>query len=515
MVLGWVFTPAPAAERMPLLMPDDFEVLQLVGWRVEEGKPDARNPLLEPAQPWDAGGIMGHGTVLHDPLDGLWKAWQVSTPAEAELPNLTSQHEKRRRLTYLESKDGVQWYRPELTLVAWPGHPRTNILLDFDSGGTAQYASVLIDPANKAEPYEMFVLRSPRQAGVADQVGDRPGPPDKYGMYRYRSKDGKAWRLTEGPLEIRGGTDVCYVYRQPDGSYVAYFKVYPPKQAGDRIIPYDVNAKQLLRRVGRATSPDGTHWSEAEVVLGRDFRDAGFAQFLEIAPVRVEGGFVALVNAYNAATQTMCLELAASRDGVHWWRPDRRPALPNAPLGEYGGGLIWQMHQPILEDGHMFVYYSGAEGIHSPIIDTRFEPQLEVGNESVLGFRSRGTLPFSGALCRAAWEADRLWALAPAAGGALAAEAVTRPQDLGGRQLVVNVHAKVGGELKAELLDQAGAPLPGFALQDCRPVTGDHRRAEISWTGGDRAPVGAAKIRFVLHRAFLYGFEARGSLSKH
>lgn len=495
-----------AADRMPLLMPDDFESLALAGWRIEEGVPDPHNPLLEPAMPWDAGGIMGHGTVLHDPIDGLWKAWQVSTPEEVAMEGLVSQHEHRRRLTYLESKDGVHWYRPMLSLVAWEGHPRTNILLDFDSGGTAQYASVLINPKDKAEPYEMFILRSPRQADVRNQVGSLPGPNEKYGIYRYRSKDGLAWQVKEGPLNaISGGGDVCFVYHEKDNGYVSYFKVYPPSEPGDRIIPYDVNARKLLRRVARATSPDGTHWSEPVTVLGRDLRDSDFAQFLEICPTEVEGGYVALVNYFDASIQTMCLEFAASRDGVHWWRPDRRPALPNPPLGDFGGGMMWQMRQPVFDGGRMYVYYSGTEGIHSAIIDTRFQPQLKVGGESVIGFH-KGTLPFYGALCRASWEADRLWALAPAAGGAMRAVAVAPVRGPVGQRLAVNARVKQGGELKAEFLDAEGKALPGYTEADCEAVTGDHRSIEFRWKAGASSPANAAKVRFILCRAFLYGF---------
>jgi len=504
----------PTARRMPLLMPDDFESLKLAAWRIEEGAPDPHNPLLEPAMPWDAGGIMGHGTVLHDPIDGLWKAWQVSTPEETELDGLKSLHEARRRLTYLESRDGVKWHRPMLSLVSWPGHPKTNILLDFDSGGTAQYASVMIDASNKAEPYEMFIFRSPSrngtiasQMGAQGSVGSLPGPAEKYGLYRYRSKDGKDWKLREGPLEIKGGTDVCYIYRQPAGGYVAYFKVYPPKEPGDRIIPYDVNAKQLQRRVGRATSPDGTHWSGTTVVLGRDLRDPDFAQFLEICPLPVAGGYVALVNYYDAAQQTMCLQFAASRDGLQWWRPDTRPALANAPIGDFGGGLIWQMRQPIVDGTRLYAYYSGSEGIHSAIVDSRFQPQIEIPGGSLIGFR-KGTLPYYGALCRASWEADRLWALVSVVGGPMPVEAVTRPRDIGGHTIQVNVRGKKGGQLKAELLDSAGVGLQGFTLDDCKPVTGDHHRITLEWRGGSQAPASAARIRFVFNRSFLYGFEA-------
>lgn len=495
--------------RLPLLMPDDFESLKLVSWRVEQGQPDARNPLLEPAMPWDSGGVMAHGTVLRDPIDGLWKAWQVSTPGEPSFEGLDAQHEHHRRLTYLESKDGVNWYRPELSLVSWPGYERTNIILDMDSGGTSVYASVFVHPGNKEWPYEMFVMRSPKWAGLkVNEVGGRPGPTERFGNYRYHSKDGKAWELFEGPIypSQGGGGDVSYVYHEPDNSYVSYFKTYNKLRPGDRIIEYDNNSRGALRSVSRRTSPDGSDWGNEALVLTRDWRDPDYAQFLEICPVPVPGGYVALVNYYDAAIQTMSLQLAASRDGIHWWRPDRRPALANAPLGDYGGGMIWQMHHPIIEDNKMHVYYAGSEGLHGEIFDTRFGPRLEAGGETVIGSHTP-TLPFNTALCRASWRFDRLWALVPSAGGPTLGEAVTRPGQPAGQRLVVNAHIKAGGSLRAELLDAAGQPVPGFGLQDCAPLTGDHARAAFTWRGGATAPAAAIKTRFVLKRAFLYGYE--------
>ncbi len=496
------------SKRLPLLAPDDFESLQLVAWRVEPGQPDARNPLLEPAMPWDSGGIMAHGTVLHDPIDGLWKAWQVSTPGEEKLDGLKTVHEHQRRLTYLESKDGVNWYRPLLPFVRWPGHDRTNIIFDLDSGGTSVYASVFVDPTNTAWPYEMFVMRGPLYGGQKEnKVGHLPGPKERLGTYRYRSKDGKDWKLSEGPINpsVGGGGDVSYVYREADGSYVSYFKTYPKAREGDRIIPYDNNARGGLRSVSRRTSPDGSEWGGEQLVLTRDWRDPDYAQFLEICPVRVDGGYVALVNYYDAVIKTMCLQLAASRDGITWWRPDRRPVLANPPLGDWGGGMIWQMHHPIIEGGKMHVYYAGSEGLHGEIYDTRFGPRLEVGGETVMGVNAP-TLPFSTALCRATWEFDRLYALTSSVGGVTLGEAVTRPGKPAGAHLTVNVHVKSGGALRAELLDRAGQPMLGFTAEDCEPIIGDHRRATFHWRGGATAPAAAVKTRFVFKRAFLYGF---------
>lgn len=504
---GATLSPPPAAPRMPLLMPDNFESLQLVSWRVEQGVPDSRNPLLEPAMPWDAGGVMAHGTVLRDPIDGLWKAWQVSTPAEETLDGLKAQHEHQRRLTYLESNDGVVWHRPRLPFVSWPGHARTNILLDLDSGGTSVYASVLVDPADREWPYEMFVMRGPLYGGQTEnKVGHLPGPRERLGTYRYRSKDGKAWQLHEGPIDasVGGGADVAYVYRESGGGYVSYFKTYPKAREGDRIIPYDNNPRGGLRSVARRTSADGSVWGGEQVVLTRDWRDPDYAQFLEICPVPVEGGYVALVNAYDAVIQTMCLQVAASRDGVRWWRPDRRPALPNAPLGDYGGGMIWQMHHPVIEGGAMYVYYAGSEGIHGEIHDSRLQPRIEAGGETVSGIQ-KPTLPFNTALCRAAWDFDRLWALVASAGGATKGEAITRPHEAEGKRLTVNARMKPGGTLVAELLDREGRPVRGFSAGDCEPITGDHRRATFAWKGGVVSP-SDVKVRFILKRAFLYGY---------
>lgn len=494
-------------KRMPLLMPDNFDSLLLVGWRQEEGVPDRANPLLEPAMPWDAGGVMAHGTVLRDPIDGLWKAWQVSTPGERELAGgITSFHEQQRRVTYLESKDGVAWNRPKLNIVSWPGYEQTNILFDLNSGGTAVYPSVLIDTSNKEWPYEMFLIRNPSLGPDSTRVGHLPAPsPEKRGLYRYRSQDGKNWELIAGPLSDLGrGGDVIYIYKQPDNSYVAYFKQYS-LEPGDRIIPFDNNKQQLVRRIGRNISVDGNNWSPRKIIFGRDWRDAGFAQYLELCPIRVDGGYVGLLTYYDASNKTMSLQMAASRDGINWWRPDRRPALPNPPLGDYGGGMIWQMHQPLIEDGNMYVYYGGTKGLHGEVLDSRFYPRVEVGNESVSGVPTP-TLPFYSALCRASWQADRLYALAPSVGGPTIGRAITKLENSGKGKLEVNVLVRKGGSFRAELIGQNGQVIQGFSAEECEPVIGDHRQVPIQWKGGSKSPDGKVRIRFILEDAFLYGY---------
>ena len=73
-----------------------------------------------------------------------------------------------------------------------------------------------------------------------------------------------------------------------------------------------------------------------------------------------------------------------------------------------------------------------------------------------------GTNWFRGALMRATWDSQRLWALVPVAGGDIPGQAVTKLQPsslLGGRRLVCNIkvhnqtRSREMGSLTAELLD--------------------------------------------------------------
>ena len=211
---------------------------------------------------------------------------------------------------------------------------------------------------------------------------------------------------------------------------------------------------------------------------------------------------------YHSLIQNIDLQWAASRDGVHWWRPDRRPALPNPPLGDYGGGLIWPLRSPVIDGPNLQVYYSGTEGLHGDLFNTRTSGPRHLNARGESLSRESSSLPYHAALCRATWRAGRLWALAPAAGGPYVGRAVTKRLPLGGRELRVSVATRAGGELRAELLDEQGSTLPGFASDDCEALRGDRDAAPVAWNHVSVAPAAAVKVRFLLRQAYLYGFDA-------
>src|SRR5262245_26294532 len=109
----------------------------------------------------------------------------------------------------------------------------------------------------------------------------------------------------------------------------------------------------------------------------------------------------------------------------------------------------------------------------------------------------------------------------PNAGGPTLGRATTKPAELSGMRMFVNLATRPAkkmsqpgtdaGLLKVELLDGDGQPIAGFTQDDCRPLSGDGPDLPVSWKGGEAAPRAARQARFILKRAFLYGFEFRKS----
>lgn len=505
---------AAGQTRMPLLMPDDFSELHLCGWRVEEGTNDPNNPLLEGEMPWEAGGVGIHGTVLRDPIDGLWKAWVVATPPEETSegwpkPWASVANDRDRSICYYESVNGIDWTRPVVPDSAYGEYEATNIIFDSNKFGLQAYASVMIDSADKEWPYEMFVLQT---------TTERAKPPHGYGYHRYRSKDGKAWEWVSGPITGCILGDVLIAYKRgelsDDFAYLGYYRTGEPLRENDHLPAWEDG---VSRTAFRCTSEDGLEWiKDPGMIIARDERDHRDTQYMECVPTKVPGGYIALVSIYHPITQTLDLRMAASRDGRRWWFPDRRPCMANRPLGEYGGGMIWLSRVLSVENGSLILYYAGSEGPHRQVSESN-APSIDIGYLETAIDHGGHFLPFTTALCRATWEYDRMYALASSAGGPTIGVATAKPAAIAGKRLLLNVvtrpekkASKPGvdeGYLQVELLDERGNAIAGFARSDCEPVKGDHRSVQVQWKGGEQAPAAACQARFYLKRSFLYGYE--------
>lgn len=389
-------------------------------------------------------------------------------------------------------------------------------------------SSILVDPENRQWPYEMFVLRE-------SWIAVKGSPPQGNGYYRYHSKDGKSWQRVGGKVKGPMTGDLCFFYKvgkaaslpgrleglangiPHDGVYVAYYRLGAPGKPTDHMPVYEDFPR---RSCYRAVSRDGNHWTKDPLmVLTNDERDHRDTQYQECVPLRVPGGYIGIITMYNPLLQTFHLRMAASRDGRQWWFPDRRPCFANAPLGDYGGGMIWQSQNLIPIGDRLYAYYGATEGPHRQISDTR-APSKKIGYQESVIDHGATFIPFNSALCRASWDRNRMYALASSAGGPTIGRATTKDRDLNDGELWLNLRTRPAkkssqpnfhqGQLQVELLDADGQAMPGFSRGDCKVLTGDHRAVRVKWMGGDKATARARKARFYLRRTFLYGFEFRG-----
>jgi len=87
---------------------------------------------------------------------------------------------------------------------------------------------------------------------------------------------------------------------------------------------------------------------------------------------------------------------------------------------------------------------------------------------------------------------------------------ITKPLRFSGRELCVNYLTSAGGSLRLELQDEAGKPLPGFALGDCKALGGDSIEQKITWAKGSAGATLAGqtvRLRFVMQNADLYALQ--------
>ena len=96
--------------------------------------------------------------------------------------------------------------------------------------------------------------------------------------------------------------------------------------------------------------------------------------------------------------------------------------------------------------------------------------------------------------------------------GADAGELVTVPITFDGDELAVNASTTAVGSLRVELQHPDGAPVEGFSLADCRPITGDGVEIAVRWEGAPKlarlagAPV---RLRFAMRECDLFSYRFR------
>lgn len=363
------------------------------------------------------------------------------------------------------SQDGVNFKAPQLGVVAYQGSTSNNLVFYHEP----MYGAVFHDLNPAASAEERYKLT----AWVANR-----------GIYLYVSPDGIHWRRNETcmlPLVSGGGAETYwddqrgfYVdFIKRDGSF--HTKEFPG--SGRRACLFETREPfkpwpfRALEKPYFEAWPMPAVTGEGPVI----FKPDKYGQVYRTRAIKYPWApdtYLAFVWRFGEGEKRQ-VDLGVSRDGVHWKFFARQTWYINSGdaaevLSLYGlirrGDEIWQ-----------YADYGGPHGAGQRTY-ARLTQRLD-------GFVSLD---------------------AASAGGYF----TTRPLVFQGSKLTLNVAAK--GEVRVAILDEAGAEIKGYGLQECDPIEADSVNKTASWR--NRTDVGdlsgkVIRLKFELRDAKLFALQ--------
>ena len=417
-------------------------------------------------------------TVADD--DGLARMWYATSRADKGL--------KSYRFGYAESEDGVTWRKPNLGLVKVNGWADMNVVPPRPAN-----ANVFIDPtAPTSERYKAFGLNQDPELGALG-----------YGVFV--SSDGLVFR-EQGCNGIRAAGDTQNMAFWDDrlGRYVAYFRGFSLRQDGSRrraVARWETDDLTGREDWNLEDVPDDRHIvTQLPIVIACDDDDPDEMDIYTPSVVRYPGAedvYLATMSMYHHFTPDemddvdpprndglMDIQLAVSRDGITWSRPDRRPYVGIDAEGP-GQRMLYAVQGMVVRGDAVLQYHTAYDQSH--------------------GHKDQNN---PGGVIR--WTEQRLDGFVAAEFAYAGGEIVTRSILFDGARLVLNVDASASGEGRVELQHADGRPLDGHSLADCDRVMGNHLRHTVTWNGSSDlgVPHGTPlRLRFAMRAAKLYALQ--------
>ena len=323
-------------------------------------------PLVAQDKPWESGG------KFH-PV----RAWK-------ENGTFHMLYSSRSGVYYAQSEDAYHWTRPELGLIDFEGSTKNNMVTD--KGGD-MFKAVFEDPLAPDE--ERFKAMGCEAARVDPDTGEvlardewrrrmaaqEYGGPDYTGPRMelrgwgigWASPDRVHWKRLETPIAsfpIDGG--ISAVYDSDTGTYVAYCRIHGGRPGEMEGIGTGVPEAVIIRRsIGISRTKDFNDWPRPKLLIfpdGQDDLDVSFYGGDYFPYPGRSDLHCMLIQVFHQITDHMDTQIAFSRDGLFWYRPERRAIIPVGPLGSGDEGQVqsWGSGLVELPDGYWGSIYGGS-----------------------------------------------------------------------------------------------------------------------------------------------------------
>lgn len=440
------------------LLVDDFLIERLTGAALTMHQPQPREVALVCDAPWE-GNTSAYYTLFED--DGLFRMYYRASHVDE------SRKATHRELTcYAESRDGITWVKPKLGLFEFGGSKENNIVW-YGPGGTHNFAPFKdTNPAGKPE------AKYKALAGGTTLVDGKK----KSCLHAYHSADGVRWSKTAEEAVITDGAfdsqNIAF-FDDLRGEYRAYWRYF-----SSSVIDEKGKKSERVRAIRTATSKDFLHWeNQADLSYGEAPAEHLYTNAI-MPYTRAPHLFIGFPTRFQRKTEQVEPVFMTSRDAVSFKRWPTELIPITAPQDREGNRSNYMTRGLLQLPGHdreLSVYATEAY--------------------------------YAGPGSRVRRFVFRMDGFVSARAGAEGGELVTKPLTFTGATLSLNIASK--GATRVEVQDAKGRPRPGFALEDCTPITGDSVAQSVSWKGGDLGALAGqpVRLRFVLKDADLFALQ--------
>ncbi len=446
------------------LFVDHYLIESMENCKLVMHAPHDEGPVLQFDYPWE-GAFCGYCTIIHQ--NGLYQLYYRGLPiAGKDGSDLET-------TCYAESKDGINWTKPDLGIYEIHGTRKNNVIL-FNAAPVTHNFSPFWDANPNCDENQRYKAL---------------GGTSKSGMIPYVSKDGIHWeKLQNEPVFSDGKFDSQNVvfWSESEHCYVLYFREWTGE------------GYKGFRSVSRTTSKDFINWTEPTAMT---FGDTPYEHLYtqQTSPYfRAPHLYVAIGARFMPNKQVLTQEQAQAFNVDPKYYKDCSDAI----FMTSRGGSVYDrtFMESFIRPGIGFENWVSRSNY--PVLNI-----VQTGENEMSVYVNQNYAQPTANIHRYSMRLDGFSSIeAPYEG----AEFITKPLIFEGSKLELNYSTSAAGEIRIEIQDESGKPVQGLALEDCQTIIGNETKRTISWK--DDAQLKAlqgkpVRIRFVFKDADIYSFK--------
>jgi hypothetical protein len=462
-----------------------IEVAPGVARRLHQPRKHPLNPVVR-CDRWSDGNNLQPYTTMYDKEEKLFKMW-ARTGSDWGKRYIDG---NAAYMTYLTSTDGVRWDKPELGLVEMAGRRDHNIVFAGSmvpwtdtarSQGKRKFVGTPLIPQGK-KAFFWSVIKNPHPRDASENyvalaiVQDKQRVVD--GAHIVTSPNGIHWSCDSFPFwqtahDVSGKGDDCLmeiIYDEAKRKWAVYRRIIP--EFSERMVADESDrdrkrADRYYRSYSYAESEDLQEWKNLRFILSMDPDDPADTELYQFTCHKYGQIYVGYMSVFHLDGQSKDVQLATSRDGLHFTRVCRGQSfIPSGSLGYYDYmAMCSAQPEPVIVDDTAYIYYAAANCPH----DADQAPPVPnlLKSETAL----------------ATFKRDRFVSLEAGDRAAGPARVITRPLVLEHPKLYLNAATWAQGSIRVEALTRDWRPIAGFTEAEALGIQGDALDHPVRWKG--------------------------------